>query len=332
MTSEVETHIPEAGWDLGELLAPHSPIGDSGMDEDDRSALTAALVCDEASPDGTKPSGKWTSGHHTHELNTRSRRPETRCHPQSCPATTGRFNSPRNPIPRPQTVGAFWLNGTLPPTQVAPREPLVLMPRGFVVYRPEERMPRPEKVQAVADIKESLEGSEAVFLTEYRGLSVKAVQELRASLRASGAEYKVVKMTLARLAADDEGSPGLDEHLLGPTCAFAFAKSDPVATAKALKDFPRSHEVFVLKAGVLSGSILGPEEVSAGRHRAPEVLLAKIAGAAKAPLVQAAGLVLRPSIATPRRCSNSFWKRKSRARSRRWCGESNATLPADEPR
>ena len=63
-------------------------------------------------------------------------------------------------------------------------------------------MPRPEKVQAVADIKESLEGSEAVFLTEYRGLTVKAVQELRASLRASGAEYKVVKMTLARRAAD----------------------------------------------------------------------------------------------------------------------------------
>ena len=71
-------------------------------------------------------------------------------------------------------------------------------------------MPRPEKVQAVADIKESLEGSEAVFLTEYRGLTVKAVQELRANLRASGAEYKVVKMSLARLAAGDAGITGLD--------------------------------------------------------------------------------------------------------------------------
>ena len=122
-------------------------------------------------------------------------------------------------------------------------------------------MPRPEKVQAVADIKESLEESEAVFLTEYRGLSVKAVQELRANLRASGAEYKVVKMTLARLAAGDAGITGLDEYLLGPT-ALAFAKSDPVATAKALKDFSKSHDVFVLKAGVLSGNILSPEEVS----------------------------------------------------------------------
>ena len=145
-------------------------------------------------------------------------------------------------------------------------------------------MPRPEKVQAVAEIKESLEGSEAVFLTEYRGLSVKAVQELRASLRASGAEYKVVKMTLARLAADDAGITGLDEHLLGPT-ALAFAKSDPVATAKALRDFSKSHEVFILKAGVLSGTILGPEEVSRLAEIEPrEILLAKIAGAAKAPL------------------------------------------------
>jgi len=165
-----------------------------------------------------------------------------------------------------------------------------MMPRGFVVDRQEKRMPRPEKVQAVADIRESLEGSEAVFLTEYRGLSVKAVQELRANLRSSGAEYKVVKMTLARRAAGEAGLSGLDEYLLGPT-ALAFAKSDPVATAKALKDFSKSHEVFVLKAGVLSGKLLSPEEVSRlAEIESREVLLAKIAGAAKAPLMQAAGL------------------------------------------
>ena len=151
-------------------------------------------------------------------------------------------------------------------------------------------MPRPEKVQAVADIKESLEGSEAVFLTEYRGLTVKAVQELRRSLRSSGAEYKVVKMTLARRAAGEAGLSSLDEFLLGPT-ALAFAKSDPVATAKALKDFSKSHEVFVLKAGVLSGKVLSPEEVSRlAEIESREVLLAKIAGAAKAPLAKAAGL------------------------------------------
>ena len=191
-------------------------------------------------------------------------------------------------------------------------------------------MPRPEKVQAVADIKESLEGSEAVFLTEYRGLSVKAVQELRASLRASGAEYKVVKMTLARRAADDAGISGLDEHLLGPT-ALAFAKSDPVATAKALKDFSKSHEVFVLKAGVLSGSILGPEEVSRLADIEPrEVLLAKIAGAAKAPLVQAAGLFASFN----RNAASMFQQLLEKKESGEIAsvgGESNATLPADEP-
>ncbi len=151
-------------------------------------------------------------------------------------------------------------------------------------------MPRPEKVQAVADIKERLEGAEAVFLTEYRGLTVKAVQILRRSLRDSGAEYKVVKMTLAQLAAGEAGVDGLNEYLLGPT-AIAFANSDPVATAKALKDFSKSNEVFVLKAGLLSGNILTAEEVSRLADIEPRpVLLAKIAGAAKAPLSAAAGL------------------------------------------
>lgn len=191
-------------------------------------------------------------------------------------------------------------------------------------------MPRPEKVQAVADIKESLEGSEAVFLTEYRGLTVKAVQELRASLRASGAEYKVVKMTLARLAAGDAGITGLDEHLLGPT-ALAFAKSDPVATAKALKDFAKTHEVFVMKAGVLSGSILSPEEVSRLAEIEPrEILLARIAGAAKAPLAQAAGLFASFN----RNAASMFQQLLDKKESGDFAsagGDQDATLPAEEP-
>lgn len=151
-------------------------------------------------------------------------------------------------------------------------------------------MPRPEKVQAVADIREGLEGARAVFLTEYRGLSVQAIQDLRRALRESGAEYKVVKMTLAKLAAGDAGIEGLDEYLSGPT-ALAFANSDPVSTAKALKDFSKANEVFVLKAGYLSGNILTPEEVSKLAEIEPrEVLLARIAGGAKAPLFKAAGM------------------------------------------
>lgn len=151
-------------------------------------------------------------------------------------------------------------------------------------------MPRPEKVQAVQDIREKLESAQAVFLTEYRGLSVKAVSELRRALRDSGAEYKVVKMTLARLAAGDAGITGLDDHLIGPT-ALAFANHDPVATAKALKEFSKTGDALVLKAGYLSGQILTPEEVSRLAEIEPrEVLLAKFAGAAKAPLYAAAGM------------------------------------------
>jgi large subunit ribosomal protein L10 len=151
-------------------------------------------------------------------------------------------------------------------------------------------MARPEKVQAVADIREGLESAEAVFLTEYRGLTVQAVQDLRKAVRESNGDYKVVKMTLARLAAADAGIDGLDEFLSGPT-AIAFAKSDPVSTAKALKDFSDDHEVFVLKAGYLSGEILTPEQLSKLAEIEPKgVLLARIAGGAKAPMFKAAGM------------------------------------------
>ena len=149
-------------------------------------------------------------------------------------------------------------------------------------------MPTPEKVQAVADIREKLEGAEAVFLTEYRGLSVKAVQELRKNLRDIGAEYKVVKMTLTKLAAGEAGIEGMDDYLSGPT-ALAFARDDPVATAKALKDFSKANDMFVLKAGFLSGKILSAEEIATLAEIEPrDVLLAMIAGAGKAPLFEAA--------------------------------------------
>jgi large subunit ribosomal protein L10 len=151
-------------------------------------------------------------------------------------------------------------------------------------------MPTPEKVQAVADIREKLEGAEAVFLTEYRGLTVSAVQELRKSVRASGGDYKVVKMTLTKLAAEEAGIEGMADYLSGPT-ALAFADSDPAATAKALKEFSKTNDVFVLKAGFFSGDILTPEEISKLAELQPrEVLLAMIAGAAKAPLFKAAGM------------------------------------------
>ncbi len=191
-------------------------------------------------------------------------------------------------------------------------------------------MPTPEKVQAVADIRERLEGAEAVFFTEYRGLTVKAVQDLRRSLRESGADYKVVKMTLAKLAAGEAGIEGLDEYLSGPT-ALAFAQSDPVATAKALKDFSKGNEVFVLKAGFLSGDILTPEEVSRLADIEPrDVLLAMIAGAAKAPLFNAASMFSSFS----RDAASMFSQLMDKKESGEFLpegGSTDASLPAEEP-
>jgi large subunit ribosomal protein L10 len=191
-------------------------------------------------------------------------------------------------------------------------------------------MPRPEKVQAVADIKDKLQNSEAVFFTEYRGLTVKAVQDLRRSLRSSGAEYKVVKMTLAKRAADDAGIEGLDEFLVGPT-ALAFAIADPVATAKALKDFGKTHDVFVLKAGVMAGAILTPEEISRLADIEPrEVLLAKIAGAAKAPLYKAAGMFASFNRDAAQMFKQLLDKKESGEVAEVEVAE-EATLPAEEP-
>jgi len=152
-------------------------------------------------------------------------------------------------------------------------------------------MPRPEKVQAVAEIRERMERAQAVFLAEYAGLSVKDQQRLRRSLRAGGAEFKVVKMTLARRAAAELELEGVDDLLLGPT-GLTFADGDPVTAAKALKDFAKDHEVFSIKGGLLGTDLLTPERVSELAEIEPrDVLLAKIAGAAKAPITKLAGLL-----------------------------------------
>ena len=152
-------------------------------------------------------------------------------------------------------------------------------------------MPRPDKVQAVADIKERLENARAVFVAEYSGLSVKQQQALRRGLRGSHAEFKVVKMTLARRAATELGYDELADLLVGPS-GLAFADDDAVTAAKALKDFAGDNEQLVIKGGLLGGQVLSPERVSELAELEPrEVQLAKIAGAFKAPLVNMAGLL-----------------------------------------
>ena len=162
-------------------------------------------------------------------------------------------------------------------------------------------MPRPEKVQAVVDIKQRLDGAQAVFVTEYAGLSVKEQQVLRRQLKASGAEMKVVKMTLARLAAADM-TDELHDLLFGPT-ALTFADGDPAAAAKALKAFAKDHDVMIIKGGVLGAEFLSPERVSQLADLDPrEVLLARIAGAFAAPMAQMAGLLA----ALPRNAATVF--------------------------
>jgi large subunit ribosomal protein L10 len=152
-------------------------------------------------------------------------------------------------------------------------------------------MARPEKIQAVADIKEQWESSEAVFLTEFSGLTVAEQQALRRGLRDGGAEYKVVKMTLARRAADElKVTTEVTDLLIGPT-ALAFAE-DPATAAKALDTFAKDHDALVIKGMLMEGDFLSPEKVKElAALDSREVLLAKIAGGLAGPMTKFAGLM-----------------------------------------
>jgi large subunit ribosomal protein L10 len=157
----------------------------------------------------------------------------------------------------------------------------------------EETMARPYKVAAVAELTEKFSKSTGAVLTEYRGLSVKALKELRRSL-GENATYAVSKNTLTLIAAREAGVTGIDEHLVGPT-AIAFIDGDPVVVAKGLRDFARANPLLVIKGGVLEGKPLNPDEVrKLADLESREVLLAKAAGAMNGVLQQAISLVAAP--------------------------------------
>jgi large subunit ribosomal protein L10 len=154
-------------------------------------------------------------------------------------------------------------------------------------------MARAEKQAAVAEIVESFNGSAGAVLTEYRGLTVKQLQELRRSLGAN-ASYAVVKNTLAKLAAKDAGIDGFDDLLTGPT-AIAFINGDVVEAAKGLRDFARANPALIIKGGVLDGQPLDASEVAKlADLESREVLLGKMAGAMLASLSQAVYLFNAP--------------------------------------
>jgi large subunit ribosomal protein L10 len=150
--------------------------------------------------------------------------------------------------------------------------------------------PRAEKVAVVTEVRERLDGANAALLTEYRGLNVASLAQLRRALREAGGEMKVYKNTLVRFAARDLGLE-IDELLTGPT-AIAFVDGDPVTVAKALRDFARTNPALVVKGGLLGDKTLSAAETQALADVEPrEVLLAKLAGAMAAPMVQFAGLL-----------------------------------------
>jgi large subunit ribosomal protein L10 len=138
-------------------------------------------------------------------------------------------------------------------------------------------MARPEKEASVADITERFNDSDAALLTEYRGLRVSEIAEVRNSLRDSDTDYKVLKNTLARIAVREVGLEELVEMLTGPT-AIAFIKGDAAAAAKALDDAQKKYPVLTIKGGVLNGKVIDAEQAKQLAKLEPrEVLLSKIA-------------------------------------------------------
>jgi large subunit ribosomal protein L10 len=155
-------------------------------------------------------------------------------------------------------------------------------------------MARADKATAVADIAERFRDSTATLITEYRGLTVANLAELRRSLGES-AHYSVAKNTLIKRAASEAGIEGLDELFVGPT-AIAFVTGEPVDAAKAIKTFAKENKALVIKGGYMDGHPLTVAEVERiADLESREVLLAKLAGAMKGNLAKAAGLFNAPA-------------------------------------
>ncbi len=154
-------------------------------------------------------------------------------------------------------------------------------------------MARPEKAAKVSERGQKFTDSAAVVLTEYRGLTVKDLQDLRRSL-GDGATYAVAKNTLALLAAREVGIEGIESTLVGPT-AFAFITGDIAKVTKGLRDFAKAHPFLVIKGGVLEGKFLDAKAVlKLADLESREVLLSKMAGAMKGSLAKAAGTLAAP--------------------------------------
>lgn len=144
-----------------------------------------------------------------------------------------------------------------------------------------------EKQSIVAELQEKFSATKGAVLTNYRGLTVAQDTKLRAKLREAGVEYRVVKNTMARIAAREAGIEGLDEHLEGPT-AIAFSVTDPVAPARVISDFVKEHKLKALevKAGLVEGKVIDAAGVKAlANLPSREVLIAQVLAGMQSPIV-----------------------------------------------
>lgn len=145
-------------------------------------------------------------------------------------------------------------------------------------------MPNAENTESVAELKERFAGVQTAVLTEYRGLTVRQLSDLRKQLKGASAEYKVVKNRLARIAIKDSALDGLGKHLTGPT-GVAYTRHDPVSVAKALQAFVRSNPALTIKVGVVEGKVLEPSALkSLAELPSKEALRAQLVGALQGPM------------------------------------------------
>ena len=185
-------------------------------------------------------------------------------------------------------------------------------------------MARPDKAAAVTELADRFRESNAAVLTEYRGLTVAQLTRLRASI-SDHATYAVVKNTLTGIAAKQAGVTAFDGQLAGPS-AIAFITGDPVETAKSMRDFAKANPALVIRGGYLDGKPLTAAEVTQLADLEPrEVLLAKLAGAMKASLSNAAALFAAPLSQTARVIEALREKREQEQ------GPVAAAVPADPP-
>ena len=145
-------------------------------------------------------------------------------------------------------------------------------------------MPNAEKTESVEELKERFAGVQSAVLTEYRGLTVRQLSDLRKQLKGAAAEYKVVKNRLARIAIKGSPLDGLGSHLTGPT-GVAYTRKDPVPVAKALQNFVRNNPALTIKVGMIEGKVLEPAALkSLADLPSKDALRAQIVGAVQGPM------------------------------------------------